>query len=273
MQYLTPFSRSCCCSATISAVDFIVRTSHSTSSTSSPTRAIRIMCGRTCSSSSSSAFGGWISSSSRALVARNSGEMNLRGAARTRHRHLDQLLHRAGCASSTRMRSARKIASSRSWVMNRMVMSTCFQICSRCDCICRASARRARRTARPSAGCAAGWPARARSPPAASCRRTAGADRRRRTSSGRPGRSQCRASRLGLDRGRLPLTSPGRTSRSSSRSARGRACSPGTPCRDRRPARRPACRRAAPRPRCGSRARRGCEPAWTCRSRTARSRR
>ena len=42
-------------------------------------------------------------------------------------------------------------------------------------------ARRARRTARPSGGSRRRWPARARSPRAASCRRTAGADRRRRT--------------------------------------------------------------------------------------------
>jgi hypothetical protein len=53
------------------------------------------------------------------------------GPARALQRHFDEFLDAAEMAESTRMRSARKIASSTSCVMKMMVMSTFFQISSR----------------------------------------------------------------------------------------------------------------------------------------------
>ena len=80
---------------------------------------------------------------------------------------------RPGERVSTTTRSDRNTASSTLWVTNSTVLRSRSQISSSSFCSRCGRAHRARRTARPSAGCSGHRPACGRSPPVASCRRTA----------------------------------------------------------------------------------------------------
>ena len=133
----------------------------------------------------------------------------------------------------------------------------------------RASARRARRTARPSAGLSDRSRARARCRRAAACRRKADTGGGCRNPSGRPARDS--AARCRAIRRRACLSFPARTSRFPARSATAAARHAGTPCRDRARSRSPRRRRPSRCRRSRLPAPSRCAAPWSCRSRSGRS--
>ena len=147
---------------------------------------------------------------------------------------------RPGRGVITTTRSARNTASGIEWVTNTMVLRASRGSGGprpRCAAARgssrRASSRRARRTARPSAGAADRAAARGRARRAAACRPTARAAACRRSRSGRPARAaaRARASRsAGVEAGQL-----GRQQHVvEDRCATSAAPAPGRPCRRRR---------------------------------------
>ena len=115
---------------------------------------------------------------------------------------------RPGRGDITTTRSASSTASGIEWVTNRMVFGCSLPDAQQLDASApRASAHRARRTARPSAECPGRGPARGRSPRAAACRRTARADTCPRSPRGRPASAASRALVACRPRRSLPIMS------------------------------------------------------------------
>ena len=145
------------------------------------------------------------------------------------------------------IRSPSDTASSTLWVMNSTVFLSRPRSAAALPAAASGSARRAPRTARPSAGSRDRWRTRARSTHAASCRRTAGADRRR-ANLREAGAVEVMADDVADLRCRPRGACAARRRRCRTPSSTGRSIRPGTPSRcpgwsgvaalDRRPRRR-----------------------------------